>query len=127
MDADGPYRLVDPSAYRLGAQDALGYLVQAHSTQAHRNEQFVGSALTFPRLAAMLRSYATDGRLEPGTAQSLLAKVEAASAAAERGQPTTTVNQLAAFVRELEAFPAVKLNDETRATLIKAARRLGGL
>ena len=67
--ADGPYRLVD----RLGAQDAMGYLVQAHSTQAYRNEQFVGSAITFPRLAAMLRSYAADGRLEPGTAQSLLA------------------------------------------------------
>ena len=126
MDADGPYRLVDLSGYRLGAQDALGYLVQAHSTQAYRNEQFVGSALTFPRLAAMLRSYAADGRLEPGTAQSLLAKVEAASAAAERGQPTTTANQLAAFVRELEVLPADKLIDETRALLIKAARRLGG-
>ena len=87
----------------------------------------MGSAITFPWLAAMLRSYAADGRLEPGTAQSLLAEVEAASAAAERGQPKITANQLAAFVRELEALPADKLSEQTRATLIKAARRLGGL
>ena len=71
----------------------------------------------------MLRSYAAGGRLEPGTAQSLLARVEAA---AERGQPKTTGNQLAAFVRELEASPAGKLRDETPALLTEAARRLGG-
>ena len=71
----------------------------------------------------MLRSYAAGGRLESGTAQSLPAKVEAA---AERGQPKTTGNQLAAFVRELEASPAGKLRDATPATLIEAARRLGG-
>ena len=96
--ADGPYRLVDLSVYRLGAQDALGHL----------------------------RSYAADGHLEPGTAQSLLAKVGAASVAAERGQPKTTANQLTAFVRELEALPSDKLSEQTRAALIKAARRLGG-
>ena len=71
----------------------------------------------------MLRSCAAGGRLEQGTAQSLLARVEAA---AERGQPKTTGNQLAAFVRELEASPADKLGDETPATLTEAARRLGG-
>ena len=71
----------------------------------------------------MLRSCAAGGRLEQGTAQSLLARVEAA---AERGQPKTTGNQLAAFVRELEASPAGKLRDETPALLIEAARRLGG-
>ena len=71
----------------------------------------------------MLRSYAAGRRLEPVTAQSLLAKEEAA---AERGQPKTTGNQLAAFVCELEASPAGKLRDETPATLIEAARRLGG-
>ena len=75
----------DPRTFHeLGGQragDALCYLVPAHSTQACRNEQFVGKAITFARLAAMLRCYAADGR---------------------------------------------KLSEQTHATLIKVARRLGG-
>ena len=59
-----------------------------------------------------------------GIANSLLAKLEAAAAAAERGQPATAIRILKAFAREVEAQAGKRLSPEIADVLLNDAAAL---
>jgi len=62
--------------------------------------------------------------LHQGTENSLMAKLEGAKDALERGQPNVAINKLGSFINEVEAQRGKKLTDEQADLLIEYANRI---
>jgi DNA/RNA endonuclease G (NUC1) len=76
-------------------------------------------------LAGMVDALVAGGSLNRGNGNALNAKVRAATAALERGQNHTAVNQLGAFVNHVQALvQAGSLSPAEGASLIAAAQRI---
>lgn len=59
---------------------------------------------TIASLQNCVQHAAHEGHIDnPGVTQSLLAKLETAQAAADRGQPAAAINTLQAFIQEVQA------------------------
>lgn len=121
---DGPYAVEDLSIYPLSNSDVLGYLVVAHHTAAYPASGEVGT-ITFARLRAMLDMAAANGGVSgAGLIQSLVAKLDAAEAAYNRGNVNTARNNLEAFRSELWAQRGKHVTEATYVALDAAAEQL---
>lgn len=99
---NGPYYVRDFSMYSYGNRGINAY--ELYATQAYDVSQFQGFAVTFAGLKAKIAALRAAGLIDnDGTVRSLMAKVEAAEAAAGRGQSGAARNQLGALVNELQA------------------------
>ena len=76
--------------------------------------------MSYTSLGALTRQYVTNA----GIAESLVAKLEAAAAAAERGNDNAKNGQLGAYRNELEAQAGKSITAERARTLIRLASAL---
>jgi predicted extracellular nuclease len=120
INADEPDILDYDTSFKPAAQEAL-WEPNGFRTSDH-DPVIVGLdlAATFADLARLTAEYVDHAGLE----NSLLAKLRAAQAAAERGDETTKQNILEAFVNELEAQAGKALPAVQAEQLIRIARTL---
>jgi pimeloyl-ACP methyl ester carboxylesterase len=99
---DGPYYVRDFSMYGYGNRGINVY--DLYTTQAYAVNQFQGFAATFVSVKAKIADLRGAGLIDnDGIAQSLTAKVEAAEAAAARGENEAARNVLGALINDLKA------------------------
>ena len=79
-------------------------LMVAGFVLAHDNHTCPHDTGTVQGLRDCVTHAASEGHIDnPGVAKSLLAKLDAAQAAVDRDQPAVAINNLQAFIREVQA------------------------
>lgn len=123
---DGPYTIGNIAVY--GPPEAATVRERLGETRAFLASEFEGGAVTFANLIRQVEDLVITGiggkpRAE-GIRTSLLRKLENARASHERGKTKTALNQLGAFVNELEAQTGKHIAEEDAEHLIELTERL---
>ncbi|MBZ0300365.1 MAG: hypothetical protein K8J31_11510 [Anaerolineae bacterium] len=80
---------------------------------------------TIASLAECVSHAASEGHItNAGIAKSLLAKLNAAQSALDRGQPSVAINTLEAFIREVQAQAGKHIHLEHAGHMVEHARRV---
>lgn len=115
----------DGAALDTGTPGAKSYTVTA--TDAAGNRRSVTQTYTVQTPAQMAQALAAQVAglgLPAGTANALIAKLDAAAAAWSRGQVNAAANQVGAFINQVEALAGKKIGAADAAGLVAAAQAL---